>query len=751
MSSPSLPEIDAFLDRFFSEPNRLTIDRDLRIRPWVERIRQGDPLPSVLPCWREGRMVDWYGLAFDERQFRAIGEALTAFVGPTYTTFRGQRASPIPGDSVDSAVQSLTGGLCYRFRGDDSAGAAPAVWMALERMRTVLDRRGTRERTAPEPVGRVLRNYFMALQALDEQEADARLVQLRDEHHLDGLNLLFLKVQALASFGRWDELLALPTLRDLLRMRRPLAVTEALIRAAYQVHLSHVESLGGPERAVHVFREEVLPRYGPLYATRAGLKSAEAVKTFMLRAVASDPPLLRVRDDLRATEGLTEADRSFLEALAGLAPGTPDVDAGEPYELARRAASEADYDRAFSIMRPAPPSPARARLLCECAVELGTLEAKSAAVEAVQSLPGDARAVFLRGRLNQHLWDRLQPTPDEEGDAGDAVPVPSDWTSWLAYLDRHDGGRGAREFARQGAFEWSLSGLCARPGAIGQLSGALQRNRSQAAERVLCDCLPHLLEFFRRDPQWPNPAFREIYAWLTELLYVSTEGGLTDLIVFNDLLEALLGLGTGDAGSYRGLVEYVDRLWDAYASPATLDWVLDALELLTAFPRPAPEPLAELFRSIAGRCQGFLRKVGPEQRDLLTALGRDLGEDALIDRAFPLISEQPHASANLLAGLADTSVAIYTLNEVAARQVKQILESRAPGVRVSLCHETGGGSRLRQLARQSDLFIMAVASATHAATDFISKNRPPHMPLLRPLGKGSASMLRVVRDYLSGR
>ena len=50
------------------------------------RLSQAAPLATVLPCWREGKNVDWYGLAFDDRQFRSLGESLTAFVGPTEAT-----------------------------------------------------------------------------------------------------------------------------------------------------------------------------------------------------------------------------------------------------------------------------------------------------------------------------------------------------------------------------------------------------------------------------------------------------------------------------------------------------------------------------------------------------------------------------------------------------------------------------------------------------------------------------------------
>ena len=52
--------------------------------------------------------------------------------------------------------------------------------------------------------------------------------------------------------------------------------------------------------------------------------------------------------------------------------------------------------------------------------------------------------------------------------------------------------------------------------------------------------------------------------------------------------------------------------------------------------------------------------------------------------------------------------------------------------------------RLRQLSRTADIVVMATASAKHAATGFIEGNRPKNLPILRPSGKGSASMLRAI-------
>ena len=102
MSGSVRPEIQTFLDRFFSKPNLLNPESKPEIRHWIDRLILPEPLATVVPCWCEGKVIDWYGLAFDARQLRELGESLTAFVGPTYTTFRGQLARLDPADPIEA-------------------------------------------------------------------------------------------------------------------------------------------------------------------------------------------------------------------------------------------------------------------------------------------------------------------------------------------------------------------------------------------------------------------------------------------------------------------------------------------------------------------------------------------------------------------------------------------------------------------------------------------------------------------------
>lgn len=83
--------------------------------------------------------------------------------------------------------------------------------------------------------------------------------------------------------------------------------------------------------------------------------------------------------------------------------------------------------------------------------------------------------------------------------------------------------------------------------------------------------------------------------------------------------------------------------------------------------------------------------------------------------------------------------------------MKIILAAACQDVKVYLSHDHGGNDRLRQWVRNSDIVVVVTASAKHSATGFIEANRPSHLaPILLVNSRGSASMLRVIREYLAG-
>ncbi len=756
--TPVSGQTETFLRTFFGADNRLPLERveaanDERtqlVRPWVERLRHSPPLPSVLPRVRADKTVVWYAIAFSPEQMRSLADDLLAFVGPTWSTFRGHRTPLAVDDSIDAAVTALTGGTAFTFTTPGASGAAKAALEALERMRRVWALRPERAPEVPRTTGRVLRDFHLALQSGDRRAAEAELEYLRDHNRLDARNLLFLRIQLLADLGRWDELEALPELPSVLQVRRPPPVTEALIRAIYHGRLAGFEADDDPGGAVARFRSQILPVFGNLFVSPTGMRTTEVAKSFMLAAVSAVPPRVAASDALLARADLLNADRAWLTRLAALvgpasAPPAPAASA-DALVGAAAATLELDFGRAFELATRAPASRARAKLLFECAYNLQTLEAERAALRALDELAQPERDAFLKAPVNAMYWEQLtarsagaNPPPERA--------APADWFDWLARLREDPTWSRAAAVAEQGALEWSMDAFLGRPAGADELLGAISALQAIPA---LQDAFPHLLAFFQRDPAWPRESLRALYRGLLEFVVYSAKGGAGTLGRIRDLSEAVLRTGTSSA-EYKALVQSCADVWEEHASAVYLDWALDAVDLFATYPCPDRDARVGLLVAVVARLGQFHRRVEAEQWRFLRSLCDEFGQLDLLERVAPRDdgAGDPVAAADPLAGLGRRSVAIYTLTEEAGRRVKELLEQRCAGVTVRLSADHVGTDRLRDMARNADVFVMVTASAKHAATNFIEAHRPKDRPLLRLNGKGSASIIRALVEYVA--
>ncbi len=756
MSKEMSPASAVFLERFFGEHNELKLEEIETgsgaagvLLPWVTRLKLVNPLPTIVAR----KFVDdeglarytWYGVAQTQRELRDLSEDLTAFVGPTWSTFRGDRATLNAADPTDVAVQEFTNGLAFKFSGNNKK-----IWDSLELMRDLWERRKTLELEDLRPPGRVLRDFFMALQASNRESAESALRILRDNHGYDAINISFLKIQMLASLERWGELLDSPNFSDILQVRRPVAVTQALISAVYHSELMRFEEQQDPIAARDYFRGSVLPRYGSLFSVHAGMRTPEALKSFMLFAISAEPPMPGLRDQIMALPDLQSDEKSYLQDIANLLTASPPKYDEDLLAQAKELLWSGEYDQAFQVAFDAPESAKRAQILLQCAYELQTLTSERAAIAAFKKLPAEDQQSLTTMRSTRAFLERFSTVAPETDVPLNLKAIPDGWLAWLSQLYEDSTWTRAMEVARQGAEEWDINSLLDEPNGISELAQRLGSYPS-AAEATLHNSLPFFLEFFRRDEQYPRRECQSVYNVLLDLLTISTYGGDDDLNLFNELVLALLSLGL-DSPKYSSVIENAEDLWGRYASPSKTDWILDLLDSLTIYPSPTEEKRRALLSFVANKITEFARRVEPAQWDFLALLASDLREESLValvnEYRKPDEIQASVPAADLYTRLAGKSIAIYTLTEAVAQRVKSIIQTRCGSAVVHLCHDKVGSERLRQLARSADIFIMATASAKHAATGFIEAHRAEGEPLLRPSGKGSASMLRALHSYI---
>jgi hypothetical protein len=170
---------------------------------------------------------------------------------------------------------------------------------------------------------------------------------------------------------------------------------------------------------------------------------------------------------------------------------------------------------------------------------------------------------------------------------------------------------------------------------------------------------------------------------------------------------------------YTDMLGYVLELWQRFASPKTLDSMLDFFDVLVLSPCPSLETRSQLLFALSELLWRFSRRIDQAQWRIFRSIVKDLKlEESLAD----LLGE---AVISIGQNLADESKIFQKLTG------------------------NGGNDRLSQWVRNSGLVLMATASAKHAATGFIEANRPQHLsPILFMNSKGNASMLREIRKYL---
>lgn len=752
-TQPSLAEeADAFLQAVYlgTSYNRFAYKRVFapdttnpsyqRLQRWARPLATGQPgivLRRVVGSDGTDAYI-WYGIARSERDLRRLGEELTAFVGPSVSDVSRERAALDASDPVEQAILDYSGGHAIRFQGDDGEMAK-----ALDLLFQTRSRKHTRAPISTASPSLVLRRFHMALVAGVPSEADAALRELRERALLTPLNLHFLQVRRFEAFAQWESIVAdTPSgdqvpLDHLLAVRRPRAVTEALLRAVYYRRLATHQA--DTDAFLVAFQSSVEAPFAALFTAPTGFHSVEALRSFMALAATTDDASLRDRvAELAKEAGL---DDSLLNALAQRVtqnvPGLPSLD------VAAHALLTNDFGRAFEVAVALPRSPDVARVLLQCAYEIQNAETKTAAIHAVEALYADQKSTLLSSRSARDFYDDIAGSQEEE-----PLVHPTSWTEWMqAILDGSLSHARAVELATTGSREWTVARLL-HDGSVAQLAEAMQDAATMGEEawRTVQPALPHLIGALQNDPHYPRPELHDLYRTLAQCVSLADAPGDADLVAFTDLLTAILH-GPVNADTYAALIGEGLSLWKEAESAHRLDWLLDTLETLAIHAAPAPEARTRFLAVAAGAFTRYQNRATHDQVDLLQALGSELESAAVVATLTPPQADE--RDEDPYAPLAGLRIAIYTLEKAAAARVQDTLADRCPEARVDLAHDAVCTSSLKALARGANLFVVATGSATHSATDCIAQHHPERP--LYPNGKGSASILASLREYAHHR
>ena len=704
---------------FFGPGN--TVETDPRFMGFDWRAARGEVgnRTVVLPRVDASGGLHWYVLAPDDVLFDEARETVTAFLGHSYSDFRGQPARPASGDAIDVAVNATTDGRWFRVPVADR-DIVPSI-QAMCLLQGLLSERPPRGRSLPRPIGRLLRDIDMALGVGRHEEASRIVDQVEVRGVLDRRNLAFLRIRVACERRRFDQVFELPDLAEVIAGRRPAAVTESLLVAVYGHYLAGFERRDAPAEQLAFFRATVHPDYEPLLGTRGSAERPAALKVFAMGLIveqAEDGTL----DDVLAM--LPGPDRAWIERVRTEARPEPPPAVADPLEEAEALVRNRRYDRAVALVEPMDPSPAVFRILLDCVPEVHT----QAAADAVFRVRRELTDTEFEGVVGE--W-RTRAAWEHVVEHFGAVPGPRDWTSWLQQVEA--GAVSAAVAVEQGG-RWPL-------GSGGDIAELLQGAWLEHPAEVN-RALPQLLAAVRTQGV-AGRRLRTLCAAIVEIIEADDLSLISDLDAVLELAELRLEAGLSEE-DYADQVNLIARIWKSHEAPRYLEWALDAVEMLALYPSPRPAERRMLFGTVVTSAVRFAHRLDRATRQILALLCRDLGADGEQARLDAAWDEAPEDDEDVV-DLGGRHIAIYTLTERVGRNAKELLLGTYPGVRVELSHDTGGSPRLKQLARNADLFVVCTRSAKHAATEYIADERSG-APTVFPDGKGASSILRAVSE-----
>ena len=640
--------------------------------------------------------------------WRRLSPALRAFAGPTLTSFNG-RLGPLPqGELAADIVMQLRPAEIGMIRLPSVARIRLLALRALVRARETLARAPNLQRAAPEPTSWLIAHFQDYLNVGRRDAATDILTRIKRELRLDSLNLKFLEVQLLAAFDDWSGIVDIPGFANLCLARRAPAVTALLLEALYRVHLADPFDARDANETRTRYEAAVRPLAQPMLSVPVPL----TLKEGGWRIYGLESWIAPSRTDI-ATALIHCHDRfGWIDdrlALAALGEETGRAIEPTPLDNARDALVQVD------------------------AVE--SVDMAAAALAALAKLSPEELA---RLREAEPFRSTLQVTDDVAD-----ICLPTSWTDWLAKA-AESSFTSALDVARKGKDEWSIEAGAGDPVAVQALASAIDLAQSDdlAAERT-SQALPFLVAWLQRDPEFPRAAMTPIYASLLTLFALGPARGWSIYESTQILVSALLTAGL-DAKAYQALIADVEELAGEGFGVEMVYWVLEIIEEFMRTSAPDADARESFLHGVLARIAPIYARLTSLQRTSVARLAQELGWTL---QSFG-ISANVAVADDFSSRLQGLRIAIYSLTESSSRQAKSAIEEIAPTAIVDCNADHGGTVRLRALANNADLFVIAWRSATHAATDFVREHRE-HRPLLYAQGRGFSSILRAIEDHLS--
>jgi hypothetical protein len=394
------------------------------------------------------------------------------------------------------------------------------------------------------------------------------------------------------------------------------------------------------------------------------------------------------------------------------------------------------YDRVLEVAAAAERTREIVEVALWAAQWIDSIEAARSALDIFGQAPAEVQAEFSQHRVMSSMVEALR----ELVEAGAPHPELRNWNEFFENLWQHPNWPEAVETAAHGAVEWLARDLGSD--AISALAGHITRGAS-TAPTVFGRIVPYVIEWLDGVPEDVRASFVEVDEAFVACLALEDETRL-GLDLLGTFATDVITRGLG-ADRYGFVLDSLEERWLRARSPTTAFWAADMIEVVLDEPCPdRSRRLAFASTLLQTSAEFFLRTPG-EVRTVLVELSTALGLRDLLPLTRDGEGEVPDDK-----DLTNLVVALYSLTESALHRARDILRRQWPRLEVFPRADAVGSDDLAALARRADLFVLAPRSAKHAATLFITDRRPAGLATRFARGKGAASLVREVAEWIAG-
>lgn len=748
----------SWLEGFFSGRNVLkwedVIQRSApqawleQVLPWITSFTnsEGDT-PIVLPVFGPNGPYQWYGMASNEVGANALSQELTAFVGPSFSDFRGQLHNMDSSDVIERVLLERFGRFVFRLAPVDNANCNN-IARGLQSYLGLLGRRPNIPNRTQSPFGKIRAEFDCALLAGNESDARRLREELISSGRINSEQQKYLDIRMLAGLGRQYQLAHdYPLIKSVLGLSLPAQTIADLVGALYSVYIAELEDNGDDEALLDTFKKEISGRFSSLFLERKGIRHPSVLKAFMLFELVQAEPN---RDRCQAiVSAYTEDDgRALIERWAGRLAKTvlPQTDL---FESASQAMKDGDFGLALQFAFDALPASWTYRAMLQCATEMEEEDVALRVLSAVEDVSDTESLKWTK--MDLVLLQQLRAEFSEKSEETDVMqnrtPRPeADWLSWVGYVESGRYDRPPLQVLEDVLPCWGVESYASDPAVCRELAKRIG-NASGDTEQMFRDAFAPLVEFFVDRPDRPVRGFSPIYAMLIRIVAWNGMVSANELELASSLVQALVSLAPSSQ-DYVEVVEAYTEILGANNAPSNVDWALNAAEMLVLQASPdSGESRLRFFMAVIDMARTCAHRLRPVQYEVLSLLSKDYGCSGLLE-AFPSLEQdsQEQALRTDFTGL----IGIYTLTEPAGQRAQQFLRKLLPQAKVEVNADQVATDKLKHLAANADIFVFAWKSSKHQAYFAVKDARGSKQTLL-PLGKGSASILDCVMVQLDLR